>query len=139
MINSAKNLPPGTILGFDFGLKKIGVATGQLITSTAKPFGNIPAQNGIPNQQMIKNLFNDWQVVACVVGLPFNADGTESELVPKAKKFGNRIHANYKIPVFFIDEHLSSCAARDIQTDFPKMPIDAIAAMIILESWLQTC
>ena len=66
-------LPPnGPILGFDFGLKKIGVATGQTVTYTAKPLGIIKAQDGIPNEQALNQIFTDWQAVACVVGLPFH-------------------------------------------------------------------
>lgn len=138
MIKPLSQLPKGTILGFDFGLKKIGIATGQTITYTAKPLSIITAQNGIPDPDVITKLFAEWQPVACVVGLPFNADGSASDLVPKAKKFGNRLNANFKVPVFFFDEHLSSHEARQVYNKKSKAPIDDVAAMIILESWLQT-
>lgn len=123
------------ILGFDFGMKKIGVATGQTITRTATPVCQLKAQDGVPNWNEMDALFKKWQPKICVIGLPFHADGSESLLVPKARSFGEKLkkrYASYHIECSFIDEHLTSFAARQLS----KTNIDATAAMIILESWL---
>ena len=74
-------------LGFDFGSKKMGVATGQSFTGTASPQGIIKTKDGIPNWDEIDNLIEQWQPQMIVVGLPLNMDGSESELAQRATKF----------------------------------------------------
>ena len=134
------------ILGFDFGMKKIGVATGQTVTKTATPLCNLKAQDGVPNWDEMDLLFKTWEPTACVIGLPFNADGSESPLVPRARAFGRKLknrYAQYGIECHFIDEHLTSFEARQLinsSEGFNKnkknIKLDSTAAMIILESWL---
>ncbi|HEY7773291.1 MAG TPA: Holliday junction resolvase RuvX [Marinagarivorans sp.] len=132
----------GYIVGFDYGLKNIGVAMGQQITRTASEQPSLPARDGIPNWEHLEKLLVEWRVEAAVVGLPLNMDGTDSELSTRARKFANRIHGRFSIPVHLMDERLSTreakaeAAQRGHKGDYGKNPIDAIAARLILESWL---
>ena len=102
-----------TIIGFDFGTKSIGVAVGQSVTGTASPLSALKAKDGIPNWDAIEQLFKEWQPERLVVGLPLNMDGSEQPLTQRAKKFGNRLHGRFGLPVSFQDERLTSTAARE--------------------------
>ena len=81
-----KTQTPSTLLGFDFGAKSIGVATGQMITATAQPLAAIKASNGIPNWNIVEKVINDWKPDLVIVGLPLNMDGTEQPVTQRAKK-----------------------------------------------------
>jgi len=131
------------VLGFDFGTRRIGVATGQTITKTASPLSIIQAKDGIPNWDEIKKIIIEWRPDALIVGLPLNMDGTEQDITKLARKFGQRLHGRFGLEVIFIDERLSSKAAKwELLDDTePKKPkdmkrIDAYAACLIVESWL---
>lgn len=125
----------GTVIGFDFGLKRIGVAIGQTITQTATPEAIVKSKDGKPDWQHISQLFEKWQPTAIVVGLPMRLDGTEQALTQPARKFGQRLSGRYHRPVFYIEEQLSSIEAenRNLNRDH----IDDHAAQILLENWLQ--
>jgi putative Holliday junction resolvase len=123
-------------LGFDFGSKKIGVASGQSLTGTASPLEIIKASNGVPNWDDITKLVQQWQPQIIVVGLPLNMDGTESELSLRAKKFARRIAANYSSAVGLMDERLTSQEARELSNH--NGHIDNVAAALILESWFNS-
>lgn len=127
------------IFGFDFGTKKIGIAKGQTITQTASPLTTIKAFEGSPNWQSLDQLIEQWQPEAFVVGCALHADQTESKTALQAKLFGEALLERYNRPVHYIDEHLTSFEARLIAKEqaFDKSQIDAIAAMLILESWLK--
>ena len=134
--------PPETLLGFDFGTKRIGVAIGQMITKTARPLCVIPAKNGVPHWETIAKLIKDWQPDALVVGVPLNMDGTEQPLTRAAKKFSDLLHERFQLPVHGIDERLSSVEARARLFDaggykaLKNTAIDSIAAQLILQNWL---
>jgi putative Holliday junction resolvase len=78
---------------------------------------------------------NQWQPDFLVVGLPYNMDGSDSELLLRATKFGNRLHGRFHLPCFGIDERLSSIEAQQTELAKPGEAIDSIAACIILETW----
>lgn len=127
------------LLGFDFGSKRIGVAVGQEITGTARELVTLNNRNGAPDWEAISRLLEQWQPDALVVGLPLNLDGTEHEVSRMAKRFGNRLRGRYNLPVFTIDERLSSSEAEALLTEqgrFDKADVDKMAARLILESWL---
>ncbi|MDF2446751.1 MAG: Holliday junction resolvase RuvX [Moraxellaceae bacterium] len=130
------------VLGFDFGTKRIGVATAQAVTGTAAPLAPVPARDGIPAWEKLDALLAEWQPEALVVGLPLNMDDSESELSHLARKFGRRLAARYRLPVFMCDERLSSHAARGLLMDLQdrrrgKLPaLDSTAAVLIAEAWL---
>lgn len=130
-----------TVLGFDFGLHHIGVATGSTLLKLASPLKALKAQNGIVNSNDLDKLFKDYDPAYIVVGMPLNMDGSMQDMSYKARKFGNRLSNNYKIKVVFHDERLSSVEAKD--TIFTKKGfkglkvkdnVDAQAACVILQA-----
>ncbi|MGB0732562.1 MAG: Holliday junction resolvase RuvX [Pontibacterium sp.] len=129
------------VIAFDFGSKRIGVAYGQSLTNTTQALAPVKAQDGIPNWDALTTHIDTWQPDALVVGIPFNMDGSISEMAHRARKFANRLHERYKLPVFIIDERLSTAEAKEIHfaqgggTNFKKESVDGIAAQLILESW----
>ncbi len=131
-----------TIIGFDFGTKSIGVAVGQSVTGTASPLSALKAKDGIPNWDAIEQLFKEWQPERLVVGLPLNMDGSEQPLTQRAKKFGNRLHGRFDLPVSFQDERLTSTAAREELFNsggykkLEKGLVDSQAALLIVEDFL---
>ncbi len=132
----AQSKPQGTVIGFDFGLRRIGVAVGQTITQTASPEAIVTSRDGKPDWEHITRLFEKWQPVAIVVGLPMRLDGTEQALTQPARKFGQRLSGRYQRPVFYIEEQLSSIEAEN--RGLKKQHIDDHAAQILLENWLQS-
>ena len=131
---------PVTVMSFDYGTEKIGIAIGQSISSTAEPLTIIRAKDGIPNWSQIASLIESWRPNFFVVGLPYNLDGSDSKLLQRALKFAQRLNGRFNIPTFGIDERLSSKAATEkFKTGNPKnslrKEIDDVAAQIILETW----
>ncbi|MGR6872045.1 Holliday junction resolvase RuvX [Pseudomonas sp. HK3] len=130
-----------SIMAFDFGTKRTGIAMGQRITETASAIGCINARDGIPNWEQLDKLVEEWQPHAFVVGLPINMDGSISEMARRANKFSNRLCARYARPSFTIDERLSTFAAKEEakaqghKGHYKSDPVDALAAQFILESW----
>ena len=122
------------VMSFDFGMKRIGVAVGQKVTQTASSLGVVQAFDGIPKWDYLDKIVLDWQPERFIVGLPINMDGSNSEMSKKAQKFSRRISSRYNIRSEMFDERLTSFEAREHDG---KTHIDAIAAKIILESWLR--
>ena len=127
-----------TLLGFDYGLKRIGVAVGQELTGTASALTTVAARDGKPDWDAITRLIQEWQPDAVVVGLPLNMDGSDHELSRRARRFGNQLHGRYNLPAHFIDERLSSLQAEALLrgSSHRKEDIDKLAAQVILETWL---
>ena len=100
-------------LGFDFGEKRIGVATGQQTLGTTQALCVLKAENNQPNWQSVEALIKEWQVDAFVVGLPLNMDGTEQPVTLMAKKFAKRLHGRFGLPTFTHDERLSTAEVRE--------------------------
>jgi putative Holliday junction resolvase len=117
-----------TIMGFDFGEKRIGVATGNLSIGLAAPLTTIHAASNVDRLAAIAKLFTEWQPAQFVVGQPRHADDQPHEIAHLAKKFGNRLQENFKRPVVYIDETLSGREQKD--------KLDAFAAAVILQSWM---
>jgi putative Holliday junction resolvase len=131
------------VLAFDFGTRRIGVATGQSLTGTTQALPPIQATDGTPNWAALDKVIQEWQPQQLVVGIPVNMDGTISEMSRRARRFANRIQDRYKLPCFLADERLSTAEAKEIHFErggshnFRKESVDGIAAQIILESWFQ--
>lgn len=126
------------LLGFDFGTKRIGAAVGQNITHRANALNAIVARDGIPDWEALDSLVAQWKPDAFVVGLPYNMDDTKSELLIRARKFGNRLNGRYHKPCYGIDERLSTFEARgQIMRGESTAQRDCLAAQLILETWLQ--
>lgn len=132
-----------SVLGFDFGKKYIGVAIGQELTGSATPLGSIKAKDGIPNQAQLTKYFTEWQPDLIVVGLPLNMDGSNQQVTFDAKKFGNRLANQFKCPVEFQDERLTTADAKEqlfSQGGFKNLKkdnIDAESARLIIESFFE--
>ena len=130
------------VLGFDFGTKRIGVASGQAVTGTASPLAPVPARDGIPDWDRLDTLLTEWAPDALVVGLPLNMDDSESTLSHLARKFARRLVARYRLPVFMCDGRLSSHSARGLLMEVQqrrkgRLPaLDSTAAVLIAEAWL---
>ena len=131
------------VLGFDFGLKHIGIAVGQSVTKTAQPLTSLRAYHGEPRWEDIEVLVNTWQPNIFVVGLPLNMDGTSQFITDKAKEFANSLQQRYDLPIYTIDERLSTVEAKDqlfTKHGFKglnKKNIDSFAAKLIVEDWLK--
>jgi putative Holliday junction resolvase len=126
----------GYVLGFDFGLKFIGLAVGQTITRTAGGLATLKARNGKPNWPEITSIIQEYQPAAIVVGLPLNMDDSESDMSNKARKFAQEIERRSGITVQMMDERLSSWSANEGTRDTVRGgEIHEKSACLILESW----
>lgn len=131
-----------TLLGFDYGKKRIGVAVGQSLTATATPAETLLCHADQPDWAGIARLIETWRPHALVVGLPLNMDGTEHELTEAARTFGQELEHRYGLPVHWIDERLTSIEAGHLLAGTTrnarrrKADIDKVAAQLILETWL---
>ena len=128
------------LLGFDFGLKRIGVAVGQEITGSARPLITLKVKNRSIPWQQISQLIEKWSPDALVVGLPLNQDQSEHAITKAARRFGHQLNGRYNLPVYWVDERLTSYAAQQQLADrgVKSDNIDSVAAQLILESWMQT-
>ncbi len=128
-------------LAFDFGTQRIGVAFGQSVTGTASAVTVLKAQDGQPRWNEMAQLVEQWKPDVFLVGLPYNIDGTVSELLGRAEKFARRLQERFDKPCYGMDERLSSREAieRLVEANtaktVKKTAIDHIAAQIILENW----
>ncbi len=119
-----------TILAFDFGEKRIGVAVGNTITKTAEALKIIQEKNQDEKFKVIEILIQEWQPQLLVVGLPTHPNGTEHEMTLKAKRFGNQLHGRFQKEVVWVDERYTSVSVQDGN--------DALAAQLILQQYLDT-
>ena len=128
----------GALLGFDYGTAKIGIAVGQTITGSATPLVTLRAIQRRPDWDRIGQLIETWQPQQLVVGLPFDMDDSETEVSGRARRFARQLNGRYHLPVAMIDERLTSMEARRHLDRAPKKieQLDAIAAKLILETWL---
>lgn len=135
----------GACLGFDYGAKRIGIASGNTLTGTAMPIGYIRNDSGTPDWESIDNFVEQWKPVALVVGEPLTADGSEQESTRQARGFYKRLSRRFEVPTFLVDERYSSIEASELlregralgaRRQTQKSDIDRIAATIILQRWL---
>ena len=132
-----------TVLGFDFGEKRIGIATGQVITGSASPLTTLNAVNQKPDWDAIAKIINEWHPDALIVGIPKYLDGSNSEMTKRAERFSRQLEGRFKLPVHTINEALSSFEAeQELQKNkkidqHNKQEIDKMAAAIIVQSWLE--
>lgn len=133
-----------TVLGLDYGTKKLGVAIGQNLTNTAMGIDVIPVRNRQPEWARLDALVQRWKPGAFVVGMPYNMDGTENAMTAAARHFALSLSARYDKPCYHIDERLSTREARDIarqnaersgKRPNDRAQVDAMVAQLLLESW----
>jgi putative Holliday junction resolvase len=101
----------GSVLAFDFGEKRIGVAVGDLTMRIAHPLATIRAEDNATRFGEIAKLVSEWRPACVVVGLPMHADGTEHEVSRLARRFAQRLEGRFGIPSILVDERLTSRAA----------------------------
>jgi len=136
-----KQLRSGTVLGFDFGKKRIGVAIGEIEIGVAHPLETVVSEKTEQRFSAIAELIRTWQPVALVVGLPTHADGTEHELTRLSQRFARRLEGRFKINVMLVDERYTSLVASDMLQEIgikgrkQKPMLDQIAAQQILQSF----
>lgn len=128
-------MPNDLVMGFDFGMSRIGVAVGQSITKTANPVIVLAARDGVPDWNAIGRLIAEWQPSILIVGLPLNMDGTESEMSVRAQRFARRLTGRFGIPSTTTDERLTTREAREYKDDGES--VDSIAAKLIIESYFR--
>lgn len=133
-----------TLLGFDYGRRRIGVAAGQTVTGNARPLETLRCPSeGSPDWPGIERLMHQWQPDAIVVGRPCHADGSANAVTRAAERFARQLEGRFGITVHMVDERLSSMEAEERLTASggkkarnPKEAVDMMAANIILETWL---
>jgi len=131
-----------TLMGFDFGTQRIGIATGQRLTSGTRALNPSKAKDGIPNWDNLQRVIDEWQPDAFIVGLPLNMDGSASDMSRRAAKFARRLEGRYHRPAYTQDERLTSFEAKGMvieqggSRDFGSNSVDGLAAELILQSWM---
>lgn len=127
------------VLGFDYGVKNIGLAVGNRLTNTAQPIAILKADNGQPDWNEVEKYLKEWTPTLLIVGMPYTADGTETEHIKKIRKFMNRLHGRFGLPVVEVDERLSSQESEQYMKPSKKGKkgqLDAHSAAIIVERYL---
>ena len=127
-----------TLLGFDFGLRRIGVAIGNTITGAARPLGTVDDESNATRFAAIAAWIDEWRPDALIVGKPLNNEGHTTEMTARAEKFGRQLAGRFGLPVKFCDERYSSVVVEDALKPgrVHKASIDAAAAAVILQAWL---
>ncbi len=149
-LETAPNTAPGSsaqgvYLGFDFGEKRIGAAIGDSLTRQARPLPAI-VNGRQPDWDKLKKLLDAWRPIGCVVGLPVDLEGKDQKVTALARAFALQLRTRYGVPVYLVDERLTSRAAdaelREARSDgrmsrrVKSGDRDGVAARLILEQWL---
>jgi len=135
-----------TLLGIDFGFKRIGIATGQTITRSTSALTTLPNEKHNTNWDGINKVIHEWKPDVIVIGLPINKDGTDHAVTKAVRKVARALEETHTIPVHFQDERLSSNEAENVlkhqratgarKKKVQKTDIDQLAAALILQRWL---
>jgi putative holliday junction resolvase len=130
----------GTVLAFDFGSRRIGVAVGEMMLGTARPLTTISAEGNDARFAAIAKLIAEWQPDRLVVGLPLSLDGEVQEMTERCRRFARQLEGRYRLPVTLVDERLTSTEAderlrtRGLDWRQRKASLDAEAAATLLQS-----
>jgi putative holliday junction resolvase len=140
---NAQLAPAGTVLAFDFGEKRIGVAVAEVTVGIAHPLQTIHAEDNKTRFAAIAALIAEWRPVHLIVGEPRHADGGAHEIARLARRFAQRLQGRFGVPVTLVDETLSSAAAasrlseQGVHGGRQRAVVDAAAAGEILSTWLE--
>jgi putative Holliday junction resolvase len=132
MLN-AKDAPELTVMAFDFGTRRIGVAVGNTLTQLGQPLKTIAEASSDASFKVIEGLLKEWQPNQLVVGMPRHPDGAEHEMSAKARRFGNQLQGRFQLPVDWVDERYTS-AVLEGNPDM-RDNLDAQSAALILEQY----
>lgn len=144
MPDTPEALRPETIIAFDFGLRRIGLAVGQDVTGSASPLGIVSGGADGPDQARISELIDEWRPTRLVVGMPTHTDGSPSEMQVHVRTFIREL-AVYGLPVDTVDERYTSIEAESALKEaratgargrISKDSIDSAAAVLIAERYL---
>jgi len=122
-----------TMISFDYGTRRVGVAVGNSITQSGQALKTIAVPSSDALFQEIESLLKEWQPDQLVVGRPVHPDGSPHEMTAKAIRFGNQLHGHFHLPVAWVDERYTSA----VLEGNPKMQdnLDAHSAVLILEQY----
>jgi putative Holliday junction resolvase len=134
-----------TVICFDFGLARIGIAVGETETGHAHPLTAITEEANTARFAAIEKIFAEWKPALLVVGLPTHMDGSEHAMTVRCRRFANQLHGRYGLPVTLVDERLSSAEAEDRLNDAglqgwrkQKPRLDSAAAQILLLQYFES-
>ena len=132
MSRPAPRTPPDTLLAFDFGLRRVGVAAGTRLLGSARPLKTL-AVEGDARFAAIAALIAEWQPDALVVGVPFHPDGAAHDNTHRARRFARQLHGRFRLPVHEVDERYTTTEALAAGA----ADADAAAAALILEQFFR--
>ena len=119
------------VLGFDFGIKRIGIAMGNTLTGQAQPLAVVKAIDNAARFKQIGELIEQWRPTQLIVGEPRHPDGAEHEMTLRCRRFANQLHGRFSLPITLVDERYSSAVIQAKRGEI----IDAKAAAIILQQY----
>ena len=134
---------PGTVLAFDFGEKRIGVAVGERELAQAHPLTTIRSEANAARFAVIAALIAEWKAVSLVVGLPLALDGTPHAMTARCTRFANQLRGRFGLPVDYAEERLSSVEAEERLRESghdarsARAHVDALAAQLILQGYFE--
>jgi len=143
-VYDAKSVLKSTVLCFDFGEQRIGVAVGEHMLASANPLTTINSESNDVRFEVIGKLIDEWQPKLLVVGLPLNVDGSAHSMTQLCKKFARRLNGRFNLPVMLVDERYSSIEASEklnaagIKGRAQKERLDQVAAQGILQSYFNS-
>ena len=123
---------PYTLLSFDYGTRRVGVATGNSLLCQAQPLRTVAAE-GDARFAAIAGLIKEWQPAALVVGVPFHPDGAAHDNTQRARRFARQLHGRFKLPVHEVDERYTTTEAHAMGA----ADADAAAAALILDQFFR--
>lgn len=139
---SASGGPAGTVLAFDYGTQRIGVAVGETATAVAHPLVTLARRQTGPPFERIAALVDEWHPALLLVGLPTHADGTPHAMTARARRFGEELRRRFAVPVAFADERfttrhaLSALRESGASRRARDAARDSVAAQIVLQAYL---
>ena len=141
-------MSPRTALVFDYGRRRIGVAVASSLSGSARGLAVVAARDGAPDWRALDTVVREWGPEVLVSGLPYNADGSESEMTSEVRAFAAALAERYQLEVKTIDERLTSAEAETLLREerqdgsrrrrIRKEDVDRTAAVLIAQSWLRT-
>ena len=132
----------GTVMGFDYGTERIGIAVGETASGLAHPLATVRGATSDARFDAIARLIAEWKPMLLLVGLPTHIDGTEHEMTARSRRFARRLAGRFAVPVEMVDERLttrdasSKLSAAGIDSRRQRPIRDQVAAQTILQSWL---
>jgi putative Holliday junction resolvase len=140
-VGSTARTGEATVLAFDFGTRRIGVALGNALTRIARPLTTIDREEGAARFEAIASLIDEWRPDILIVGRPLHADGSEHEMTARAERFARQLSGRFGLQVTCVDERYTTLAAdaelagAGVRGRRRKAARDAVAAQLILQGW----